>query len=245
MRRGSDVRFGCLYLRCGHDRLQRLLHQPEQRRGKLRRLRRALHRRRGVQQRYLRLLERHVLFRKVREHQRRFEELRQLRRRVPTADARWERRVLVNTEQSTPPPSSMAPRRRGPRYGFTMASSAAVGAVAGVASIFLASWLAKLMGQTPDPIVAGGRLGVPGGGLVLAALGGAAAGVVLGLCMINAARLVARAIFAPVSSCAVYFCVHTLLLQHRAPTLPLVPMLVGTGLFGLCLACAPPFDRLR
>ena len=61
--------------------------------------------------------------------------------------------------------------------------------------------------------------------------------------MMHGTSWLGRTVFACVMTPALAFCLHVELMTHHAPTLPLIPSLLGACVFGACVACVPPLGR--
>jgi hypothetical protein len=138
---------------------------------------------------------------------------------------------------SVPPPSSIPAPRGKARPGAAALWGAVVGAAASVPCLLVASLLGRQLGKWPEPLAAGVR------SYVVTALMGAVIGLLLGLAMTHSLRLRARLIFAPIVSLTLYLLVHVLVLRAHPLSLPLIPMLAGVAVYGICVGFAPPFDR--
>jgi hypothetical protein len=144
---------------------------------------------------------------------------------------------------SMPPPSLMPPPPpppRGARFGLGVL----VGAMGSAAGIEVAHLVATRLGAA-DPLDMASKLG--GGalwvGFAVASLAAAPFGGVLAVVMMQGSRFITRALFAAVVSVAIWFCVHIALLARSHTTPPLLPMLVGAAVFGVCVALIPRVAR--
>jgi hypothetical protein len=125
-----------------------------------------------------------------------------------------------------------------PRPGLTAIVGGVVGALASVPSLEGARLVAEKLALRPQPFTSEGAF-------VVAMVVGALLGMTLCLVMMHAARWIGRVVFASVMTPALGFCVHVQLVAHHAPTVPVVPLLLGAGIFGACVACVPPLGRRR
>lgn len=129
-----------------------------------------------------------------------------------------------------------APKRR-----TRFALGVIAGAFSGALALEVAHVVADLVGGSPDPLDMAGR--VAGGswwaGFAVAALGFAPFGGLLAVVMMHGSRFVPRAIFASTVSAATWFCVHLVFVVRHVAAPPLVPMLAGAAVHGLCIAVLP------
>jgi len=112
------------------------------------------------------------------------------------------------------------------------------GTLASVPSLESARVLAEKLSLHPQPFQTHTALAV-------AAVIGAILGAILCVVMMEASWWVGRVAFASVMTPALGFCVHLELMTHHAPTVSIVPLLVGACVFGVCVACVPPLGRRR
>lgn len=131
---------------------------------------------------------------------------------------------------SAPPPPPVPERAR----GATFVLGAVVGAFGGVAALLAAGAITK-RDVNAYMAVAGS---IPG--LVIGAVTGAFFGGLLALVMRYGTRFIGRVSFGIVASAALWFCFHVVLVARHHATLPLVPMLAGTCVYGVFIACVPP-----
>ncbi len=136
-----------------------------------------------------------------------------------------------------PPPP---PPKRGPRFGLGVIA----GALASAVGLEVARLVAQRLGS-PDPLEMTSRIagGSSWARFAVAALAGAPFGGLLAVVMMHGSRFIPRAIFASAVSVAIWFCVHLLFVIRHAAAPPLVPMLVGAGVYGACLAVLPRARR--
>ncbi len=141
---------------------------------------------------------------------------------------------------SSAPPPPPAPERP---HGATFVLGACAGAIGGVVALLAAGAMTKR--DLAAHMAIAETIGRGAGsdfvvGLVIGALAGAALGGVLALVMRHGSRFIGRVSFGVVASAALWFCFHVLLVARHRGTLPLVPMLVGTCVYGVVIACVPP-----
>ncbi len=133
---------------------------------------------------------------------------------------------------SIPPPiSSLPPPPPERARSATFFYGAFTGALGGAAALVLAEWIATR------------QVGLLRADLVRFAVGsaiGAAVGGLMALVIRHSRRFIARAIFAAASSATLWFCLHVALVSRHKPTLPLVPMLLGSCVYGVFVALVPP-----
>lgn len=145
----------------------------------------------------------------------------------------FEKPVATDRPSSMVPPPP--PPARAPRFGLGVL----VGAIASAGGLEIARLVAEQLHKS-DPILfasAGGAMWV---GFAVAALAGAPFGGALAVVMMQGSRFVTRAIFATIFSVAIWFCVHiALVARAHTPPPPLLPMLAGAAIFGLCVAFIP------
>jgi hypothetical protein len=149
----------------------------------------------------------------------------------PNEDESW---FDTAPKYSVPPQSLVPPPAPTTRPLLTSLIGAGTGLVASVLAGFVATIVATQMGTH---LVLSLQTEIIGAGV------GAVLGVMLGLVMMQSEKFVVRAIFASIVSVAAWFCAHIAMMVRHAQTLPLVPMLVGACIFGVCIACIPPLKK--
>lgn len=135
---------------------------------------------------------------------------------------------------SIPPPiSSLPPPPPERALSATFFFGAFTGALGGAAALVVAEWVATRQGLLRADLAR----------FAIGAAIGAAVGGMMALVIRHSRRFIARAIFAAVSSTTLWFCLHVALVSRHKPTLPLVPMLLGSCVYGVFVALVPPSRR--